>query len=91
MLSEKEKNGFTLTPSASSPERETGFPLERKNRKESLLRPEREVVSQKRVSAFKIQLPSYGTKEAPLSPNISYKYHVLQELATAVLFHASPF
>lgn len=49
------------------------------------------MVPQKHTSAFKIQLPSYGTEEAPLSPNISYKYHVLRESVTAVLFSASPF
>lgn len=87
----EKKNGFLLTPSARSPERETGSPLERESREESLLGLEREMVPQKHASALKIQLPSYGTEEAPLSLNISYKYHVLQELVTAVLFSASPF
>lgn len=77
----RKKIGFTLTPSASAPERETGSSLERKNRKKSLLLPEKEV-----ASAIKIHLPHYGTEEAPLSPNISYKYQDIQELATAGFF-----
>lgn len=68
MPSEKEKNGFTLTPSASSPETETGPPLEREKRKEPLLRSEGEAVSQNHASAFKIRLPCYGAEEAPLTP-----------------------
>lgn len=82
MLSAKErKNGFTLTPSANAPERETGSSLERKNRKKSLLLPEKEM-----ASAFKTQLPHYETEEAPLSPNASYKYQVIHELAIAGFF-----
>lgn len=64
----RKKYSFTLTPSASSPETETGSPLERENRKEPLRWSEREVISQNHASAFRIRLPSYGTEEAPFTP-----------------------
>lgn len=47
---------------------------------------EQKKVEKEVASAFKIQLPHYRTDEAPLSPNTSYRYQVIQELATTVKF-----
>lgn len=77
----EQENGFALTSSTSSAEKGTETPLEAENRKQSLLWPEEEVIPIKHVPAFRIKC----------SVIIIYKYQILWELATAVLFNVSPF
>lgn len=62
---------------------------QKKKKKQNRLftgKQEQEKVEKEVASAFKIQLPHYRTDEAPLSPNTSYRYQVIQELATTVKF-----